>query len=84
MPDVVVAGASGGAGQHREHRLSTVEGLDQGLLIDAEHDSPLGSIEIQSDDVADLLDDNGSLDSFHELCLCGANPNTRHTRETID
>ena len=27
---------------------------------------------------------SGSLDSFHESCLCGANPNARHTRETID
>jgi hypothetical protein len=24
------------------------------------------------------------LDSFHESCLCGANPNARHTRETMD
>ena len=27
---------------------------------------------------------SGSLDSFHESCLCGANPNARQTRETID
>jgi hypothetical protein len=27
---------------------------------------------------------NGSLDSFHESCLCGANPNARHTRDTVD
>jgi hypothetical protein len=31
-----------------------------------------------------LSTNNGSLDSFHESCLCGANPNARHTRETID
>ena len=26
----------------------------------------------------------GSFDSFHESCLCGANPNALHTRETVD
>ncbi len=31
-----------------------------------------------------LATNKGSLDSFQESCLCGANPNARHTRETID
>src|SRR5215217_4120868 len=31
-----------------------------------------------------LATNSGSLDSFHESCLCGANPNARHTRDTID
>jgi hypothetical protein len=31
-----------------------------------------------------LATNSGSLDSFHESCLCGANPKTCHTRETID
>src|SRR5262245_55153824 len=31
-----------------------------------------------------LATNNGSLDSFHESCLCGANPKARHTRDTID
>jgi len=32
----------------------------------------------------DDLPNSGSLVSFHESCLWGANPNARHTRETID
>ncbi len=38
----------------REHRLGPIEGLDLGLLVDRQDDRPLGRVEIQPDDVADL------------------------------
>jgi hypothetical protein len=44
------------AGQKRQDRGAAVEGLDQGLLVDAEHDRALGRIEVAADDVSDLLD----------------------------
>ncbi len=54
---VVVGGALGHAGEHRQDRRGAVERLDLGLLVHAEHDGALGRVEIEPDDVADLLDE---------------------------
>ena len=54
---VVVGGALGRAGQHRQDRRGAIERLDLGLLIDAQHDRALGRVEIEPDDVADLVDE---------------------------
>ena len=54
---VVVGGALGEPGQHRQDRRGAIQRLDLGLLIDAEHDGALGRVEIEPDDVADLGDE---------------------------
>ena len=59
---VVVGGALGRPGPHRQDRLGAIERLDLALLIDAQHDGALGRVEVQTDDVADLL---------HELRILG-------------
>ena len=40
---------------HGQQRLGTVQCLDLRLLVNAEHDSVLGWVQIQADDVANLL-----------------------------
>ena len=44
---------------HRQHRLGPVERLDLGLLVDRQHDRPLGRVEVQPHDVADLRLERG-------------------------
>ena len=56
MADVVVAGPRRGSGQHREHRLSAVEGLDRGFSS-TQHQRPLGRIEVEPDHIAELGDE---------------------------
>ncbi len=51
---VVVGVALDLPGPQRQHRLGPIERLDLGLLVDLEHDRPLGRGEIQAHDVADL------------------------------
>ena len=52
---VVVRRALRRAGQHRQDRRRPIERLDLALLVDAQNDRPLGRIEVQPDDVADLV-----------------------------
>ncbi len=51
---VVVGMALDLAGLHRQHRCRSIECLDLGLLIDREHDRPLGRSQIQANHIADL------------------------------
>ena len=54
VADVVVAGTRGRAGQHREHWLGPVKGLDLGFLVHTQHQRPLRRVQIQPHDIADL------------------------------
>lgn len=54
---VVLGAPFGHAGHHRQDRLGPVEGLDLALLVDTEHDGPLGRVVVQADDVNDLFDE---------------------------
>jgi hypothetical protein len=56
VADVVAGAPLRRSGHHRQHRLGPVEGLDLGLLVDAEHDRLVRGVEVEADDVADLLD----------------------------
>ena len=40
-------------GLHRQHRRHPVEGLDLGLLVERDHDRPLGWREVEADHVTD-------------------------------
>ena len=57
MTHVVVAAPLGKSRAQREDRRGAVEGLDLGLLVDAEHQGSVGRIEVKPDDVAHLLDE---------------------------
>ena len=56
MPSVVVRAPFGLPGLHRQQRGGAVEGLNLGLLVDAQHHGVLGRIDIQPDDVSDFVD----------------------------
>ena len=47
--------ASDPAALHWQRRLGAIEGLDLGLLIETEDDSPLGRVQIEPDDIDQLL-----------------------------
>ncbi len=49
---------------HGQQRLGAVQCLDLHFRVNAEHDRVLGGIEVWANDVADLLDKDGSVDSL--------------------
>jgi len=59
MADVARSSTFGHAGHHRQDRLFPVERLDLALLVDAEHQCPIGRRQVEPDDVADLVDEQG-------------------------
>jgi hypothetical protein len=44
------------AGHERQDRCGPIEGLDLGLLVDAQHDCRVRRVQRETDDVADLVD----------------------------
>lgn len=56
MTRVVVAAPRDLTGPHRQEGLGPIERLDLGLLVDAQHQRPVGRTEIEPDDIAHLLD----------------------------
>ena len=72
MPLVVVRVPLGLAGAHGQQRLGSVERLDLRLLVDAKHQGPVGRIEVETDDVADLLHEQriGRQLNVSERCGC--------------
>ena len=56
MPLIIVGPPLGLAGSQRQQRLRAIERLDLTLLIDAQHDGAVGRVQIETDDVAHLLD----------------------------
>ena len=44
---------------HGEDGLSSLKSLNLSFVIDREHDGVVGGIEVETDDVADLLDEEG-------------------------
>ena len=49
---------------HGQHGLGTLKGLDLGFFIHAQHHGMVGRVQIQSDDVAHLLDEEGVVGEF--------------------
>src|SRR3978361_807856 len=68
---VVVGLAFGLARAHRQHGLCAVEGLDLGLLVDAQHQGPVGWLKVEPDDVAHLLDEERVGRELERLCPVG-------------
>lgn len=59
MTHVVVGDPLDVAESHGQHGLSSVERLNLTFLVDAQHHSMIGWIQVQADDVAHLLDEEG-------------------------
>jgi hypothetical protein len=57
VSDVIVGDALNIAKPERQHWLRALQRLDLALLVDAQHHSVIGRIEIKSDDVPDLVDE---------------------------
>lgn len=57
VTDVIVASAFGVARRHGQERLGAVQGLNLGLLVDAEDHGSLGRIHVEPHDIADFLDE---------------------------
>ncbi|KON63322.1 hypothetical protein KOEU_18000 [Komagataeibacter europaeus] len=56
------------AGPHREHGLAAIQRLDLALLIHAQYQRTLRRCHIQTNDVADLLHEEGVVRQFEGLC----------------
>jgi hypothetical protein len=56
VADVVVGAPFDLAGTHRQDRLAAVQGLNLRLLVDAQHDGAIRGIEVETDDVSHLVD----------------------------
>ena len=54
-----VAGADDLPRAHGQQWGRPLQGLDLGFIVDTQHQGPLGWIEVDPDDVADLLDEQG-------------------------
>ena len=59
VTDVILGDPFDVAQPHRQHRLDVVECLDLGFLVDTQHDGVVGRVEIEADDIAHLLDEEG-------------------------
>ena len=59
VPLVVMGHSSGAAPLHRQAGLSTIEGLDLALFVDAEHHGVGRRIDIETDHAAQLVDELG-------------------------
>jgi hypothetical protein len=71
-PAVVVGSPLGDARCQGQDGLGAVEGLDLALLVDARDHRPVGRVEVETDDVADLLDELGvvgELEGLHAVEL---------------
>jgi hypothetical protein len=81
---VVMGGAFGRAGQHRQDRRGAVERLDLGLLVDAQHDGAFRRCQVEPDDVADLVDEQRILGQLPSLLAVRLQPerppDPRHRR----
>jgi hypothetical protein len=74
VPPIIVRGAFGGAGQHRQDRRGAVQRLDLRFLVDRQHDGALGRVQVQADDVVDLLDELRVLGELPALVAVGLQP----------
>ena len=54
--------------------LSSIEGLDLGLLVRGKHERVLRWVQIQPDDVLELVGELGSLDTLKLRARCGVRP----------
>ena len=72
MAVIIVGHAFDVAQPHRQHRLGALQRLDLALLVDTQHQRLVRRIEVQSHDVAHLLDEErvgGELETLGAMRL---------------
>src|SRR4030095_10806691 len=57
VPGVVMTTAFRLTGPHGKHRLRSIQRLDLRFFVDAQHQGPVGWIQIQPHDVSNFLDE---------------------------
>jgi len=67
VTDVVMGAPLDLARTHRQRRLCAVEGLDAGLLVDAEDDRMVGWVHVEPHDIADLLHKHRIFGQFERI-----------------
>ena len=74
VADIGVSAALWNARHHRQDRLLAIEGLYLALLVDAQHQRPVGRRQIKTNNVAGLVDEQRSLESLNVSVRCGCKP----------
>lgn len=59
MPDIIADHPFHVSRVHGKNRLGSIQGPDLALLVHTQDHSVFGRVQIQSDDLADLLDEKG-------------------------
>ena len=80
MPPVVVVAPLSLPERERQERLGTVERLHLALLVEAQHQGMIGRAHIETDNVAHLSMNSGSVDSLKVSVRCGCSPKARQMR----
>ena len=83
MPGVVVRDALDVAEPHRQHGLGAPRRLDPALLVDAQHDGVVRRVQVQTDDVAHLLDEGRVGGQLERPLPVGLHPNRPNQRATV-
>jgi len=71
---VVVGESLDAAEPHGQHRLGAVERLNLALLVDAQHHRVIGRVQVETDNVANLLNEEGVRGEFEMLLPMRLNP----------
>src|SRR4029434_3419456 len=72
VTSIVVTASFALARPHRKHRLRTVQGLNLRLFVDRQNQGFSGRIEVQSHNVANLLNEQRILGKFEGLASVGS------------
>jgi hypothetical protein len=74
VPLVVVCQGSGAAFLERQAGLGAVKSLDLALFVDGKNNGVRRRIDIESDDVAQLVDERGVFGQLERRARCGWSP----------
>ena len=80
---VIRSAAPGLTGAHRQQWLTAIERLNLRLLINAQDQRLVRRIQLQTDDIAHLSMNSGSLESLKPSTRCGWRPKARQIRPTL-
>ncbi len=82
MSAVVVRALPGHPRHHRQDRLRAIDGLNLPFLLHARHQRPIGQVQIQSHEIARLLENSGSVERLKVFARCGRRPKACQRRTT--
>ena len=76
MPDVVVGDSFDIAKPHGQDRLGAIQRLNLALLIDRQHHGVVGRVEVETDHIAHLFDEEWIGGELELLLRCGCRENS--------